>query len=106
MKKSNLTVFLRTKQCEDASKDLVRVENEIKRLTNIITETEQKINVYKFNKDHKEPRDSNQNNSMLLSLISGGEGSLINFNSSIHKMRNSNLKDQPIKDKRPCCLLF
>ncbi len=94
------------KRCEDASKELIQVENQIKRLTNIISETEQKINVYKFNKDHKEPRDSNQNNSILLSLISGGEGSLVDFHASIHKMQNSKLKDQPIEIKKPCCLIF
>lgn len=96
----------RTKQCEDVSLESLRVEKEIKRLTKIISETEQKIEVYKFNKDHKEPRDSNQNNSMMLSLISGAEGSLVDMHNSVAKMQNSKLKDQPVEDKRPCCWLF
>lgn len=82
------------------------MENEIKRLSNIISETEQKINIYKFNKEHKEPRDSNQNNSLMLSLISGAEGSLVDLQNSVAKMQNSKIKDQPIEEKRPCCRLF
>ena len=62
--------------------------------------------MYKFNKDHKELRESNQNNSMLQSLISGAEGSLVDLHKSINKMQNSNIKDQPVDDKRPCCHMF
>lgn len=98
--------ILRTKQCEDVSLESLKVDKEIKRLTKIISETEQKIEVYKFNKDNKEPRDSNQNNSLMLSLISGAEGSLVDLHNSVAKMQNSKLKDQPVEDKRPCCWLF
>ena len=96
----------RTKQCEDASKELTKVESEIKRISNLITETESKIQRYKFSKGNNENRESNlQNNSVLLSLISG-EGSLVDLQGSVQRMQNSRVRDQPVEEKKSCCSLF
>lgn len=85
---------------------MTQVEREIKHLSNIIAETEQKINVYKFNKDNKEPRESNQNNSFLLSLISNAEGSMLDIQASVSRIQNPKKKDQPLEEKKSCCLIF
>ena len=82
------------------------MESEIKRITNLITETESKIQMYKFNKERKENGESNvQNNSMFISLISG-EGSLVDLQGSVQRLQNSKLKDQPVEEKKSCCSLF
>ena len=82
------------------------MESEIKRITNLITETESKIQMYKFSKERKENGESNvQNNSVFLSLISG-EGSLVDLQGSVQRLQNSKMKDQPVEEKKSCCSLF